>query len=66
VASVQFPATTALLRRATARHGLKMDDPKSAAQIEKFIETYGVNVDEVELSVSSATRIVHISSFGHE
>jgi hypothetical protein len=43
--------TTSLLRRATARHGVKMDSPLSAAQIEKFIETYGVNVDEVELSV---------------
>lgn len=48
----QFPVTTSLLRRATARHGVKMDDPQSAKQIQKFIETYGVNVDEVELEVN--------------
>jgi hypothetical protein len=30
---------------------LQQDHPDSANQIAKFIETYGVNVDEVELPV---------------
>jgi phosphatidylserine decarboxylase len=30
-----------------------MDDPQSAAQIEKFIQTYGVNVEEVEQPLDS-------------
>ena len=45
---IKFPVTTSLLRSATARHGIKMDSPESAAQIATFIATYGVNVDEVE------------------
>lgn len=32
------------------------DHPDSAGQIAKFIETYGVNVDEVELPVRTSTR----------
>lgn len=52
---IKFPVTTAILRRATAQHGLKMDHPDSANQIAKFIETYGVIVEEVELPLSSYT-----------
>jgi len=50
---IKFPVTTTLLRRATARHGVLMDSAESAAQIPKFIETYGVNVDEIELPLDS-------------
>lgn len=56
---IRFPATTSLLRRATARHGVKMDDPKSKDQIDIFILTYGVNVEEVELSVRNTKRSKH-------
>lgn len=49
---IKFPVTTSLLRSATARHGVKMDSPESAAQIATFIATYGVNIEEVERPLS--------------
>jgi hypothetical protein len=49
---VQYNFTTSALKRATARHGVKMDQPNSRNQIDKFIATYGVNIDECEKKVN--------------
>lgn len=46
---IKIPLTTSLLRSSTARYGAKMNTRESAQQIQIFVKTYGVNVDEAEL-----------------
>jgi len=42
-------AMTAIFNKMTVNKGAEMNDPKSASQIDKFIETHQLNINEVKL-----------------